>query len=315
MYEKYIDEFVFSEEMREYLKKTELPADKITDLIYYSPKPLAAKLKALEELQILAATKHDNELLEHANRCVRNIDDAYALLHTEGVFTIEECYYDDHVKEEMSCLETICATYEEVSDYISCDLELSETIQDWNKWIVASKWIKDENGKYKRICEYFFVQGEIWYINVDRDFYQHIEEHMDFYMLTNLNLPVPFHVGDYVEIEGFPFGPRIKMLFLEIGDNRDCCCLQGLTRDADGLWHIGAVKHGMMVQSYYPQISPLYSIRTYNENRTEDDILFLRVQKYLNGEETKGHLLWERICGNMELTDQRLIEILGELEC
>ena len=50
MYEKYIDEFMPSKDMREYLKTQVLNGYEIASLIFKSPKPINEKLNYLESL-------------------------------------------------------------------------------------------------------------------------------------------------------------------------------------------------------------------------------------------------------------------------
>lgn len=50
MYDKYIDKFMPSKNMSEYLKTQELTPKQITSLIFNSPKSIECKLKSLESL-------------------------------------------------------------------------------------------------------------------------------------------------------------------------------------------------------------------------------------------------------------------------
>lgn len=78
-------------------------------------------------------------------------------------------------------------------------------------------------------------------------------------------------------ISGFNFyNGNVKFLIVEVGDNRDCCCIQGLSKDSEGRWYIGAVKHGMIGDNTYPQISALYSAVKYEPDVSNEDDLILK---------------------------------------
>lgn len=313
MYEKYIDKFVSSREMRDYLKTVELAPGKLVDLIYYAPCALTDKLEALEELLVQAGCKNNEELTRYAGRCVRNIKDALALLDAEGIFSVEPGYYNDEIWQASVYFETICTTYGDVLDFVNQNTELAELKPSRLRWINVTKWVKDEHGKYKGICDYVMVCGKLWYCNLSHSFYEDYAEHMDFYSLSDVNLPVPFQPGALVEVDGFPYGPKMRMVLVEIGDNNDCCCLQGFSKNEEGKWSVGAVKHGMIGYRIFPQISPLYTIHTYEGKLSEEEKILLKVKSYIDGKEEKGRCFWDCICGKNDLTDERVEEILKSL--
>ena len=57
MYREFIDEFVLSPSMREYLKTVDLSVEQITQLIYFSPVLLQQKKQAFYRLRDLADRK------------------------------------------------------------------------------------------------------------------------------------------------------------------------------------------------------------------------------------------------------------------
>ncbi len=61
-YDKYIDEFMFSPEMKTYLKTVELSAHDILDLICLSPLPLKRKMDAIHILDQEAVSEHNKRL-------------------------------------------------------------------------------------------------------------------------------------------------------------------------------------------------------------------------------------------------------------
>ena len=63
----------------------------------------------------------------------------------------------------------------------------------------------------------------------------------------------------------------------------------------------------------FPQISPLYTIHTYEGKLSEEEKILLKVKSYIDGKEEKGRCFWDCICGKNDLTDERVEEILKSL--
>lgn len=116
----------------------------------------------------------------------------------------------------------------------------------------------------------------------------------------DLNIPMPFKVGDILTIDCRPFAALRKVLVIEIGDNRDCCSLQGLYIDNQGEIHIGAIKHNSVFRDYecIPKISSLYKAGISKDELLERDKPLQIISEYLNGDEEKGKYLWEYVCKN-----------------
>lgn len=168
-------------------------------------------------------------------------------------------------------------------------------------WFQVEKWSPDGAGKLKNGYDYFLLGTEACYFShnsVDRsklDSSDH-SEWIEFEANPDLNLPVPFHAGDIVTVDCRPSAPVSYALILEVGDNRDCCCLQALHRENDGTWNIGAVKHGHVLPSCpWPQLSPLYRLSTFHGQLPEEDCLLEQMSRYVNGDEKRGAALWEYV--------------------
>ena len=85
MYEKYIDEFMPSKDMRDYLKTQELTPNQIAELIYKSPTPIDKKLAAFKSLK----DETDNEeLIELCQVAIELIYKANDIMLAEGVFCV-----------------------------------------------------------------------------------------------------------------------------------------------------------------------------------------------------------------------------------
>ena len=180
--------------------------------------------------------------------------------------------------------------------------------EDVAHYISTEKWEPDENGKYCCVCEYVIARGEILYIALDDDAY-HTMKNKDYCRGADLNLPVAFKAGDLIETDGFPFGPKNYMLIVGIGNNRDCCCVQGLARTKEGDWNMGAVKHGMVGFSYYPKVSMLYSAHMIEGGLPEEESLLVKVKEYLGKDEGRAEWAQDWLPW-IHMTDEELLESL-----
>ena len=163
-----------------------------------------------------------------------------------------------------------------------------------------------ESGIYEKIIDYYItLKGDIWFYKFDYDYKKKYEKNPNteqkiekLNVCSNsedLNIPTPFKVGDILTIDCRPFAELRKVLVIEIGDNRDCCCLQGLYIDNQGEIHIGAIKHNSVFREYecIPQISSLYKAEISKDELSENDKPLQIMSEYLNGDEEKGKRLWE----------------------
>lgn len=105
-------------------------------------------------------------------------------------------------------------------------------------WFDVEKWMPDGTGKLICSYDYTILNRKICYSDC------HISSawtSIDFGLFNDLrNIPIPFHAGDIVTLDCRPFAPVSHVIILEIGDNRDCCCLQALYREENGTWDTGA---------------------------------------------------------------------------
>ena len=67
MFEQYLDEFIQSEEMREYLKTAHEVTVKIADIIFHAPASMQRKKEALETLRNETENRDDRKLNEDCN--------------------------------------------------------------------------------------------------------------------------------------------------------------------------------------------------------------------------------------------------------
>ena len=110
----------------------------------------------------------------------------------------------------------------------------------WTEILKLQTQIEAQDGKLFNACTYYVFKKEIYFINLNHSILN--EYFLGISSNANLSIPVPFHAGDIVETNLAPFAGKKKMIILETGYNVDCCCLQALYQNEDGLWDIGAVK-------------------------------------------------------------------------
>lgn len=311
MYKGYLEKCMPSEMMRNYLKDQELGYWKVIDLIMYSPVSVEVKLEELSKVREDAVTRGDTELMEECDKGIKNIEIALGYLETEGVFSVEVCEFDFKKKDSDSSFERVCATIEDVRECIKEDLKLSEAKPGDPRWYDIMKWIKNPEGKYIAVCNYVIARDDIIFSDIEQEAKN--MDYLDIYNYNfsdNLNLPVPFKAGDLLEFDGYPFGPKCHVLILWIGDNCDCCCVQGLAINEEDEWSCGAVKHGMVSYSYFPKISYLYSARLYDGELPENERVLLEIRDYIGGDTKRGEELYEKIGGG-SMTEEELIELTG----
>lgn len=257
--EKYLEileTFIPSAEMREYLAGQELSDKQISDIILGAPVPLTTKLKY--------TTGEDYDEIKQA---IDNLE-----LNCEGHFFLFDNWYDDEFFESSQYPSRPFFAFSDVLEYIQNEIaECGEDYADTN-WYTLSKWVRVENESdsnvHMCVYEYILIKDEICYFikynlkNTDAPI--NIENR--FLESTDLNLPVPFKVGDIVNIDCRPFAPVRQVKITEIGDNHDCCSLQAEYYDnKEKKYATGAVKHCSIFDNHYrPLLSPLYRMTKVN---------------------------------------------------
>lgn len=255
--EKYLEilkTFMPSAEMREYLATQVLNDKKIADIILGAPVPLETKLKW--------TTGNDHNEIKQALDALKLNDDEH--------FYLFDNWYDDefgnmefpnrpfydfnsvlkHIRDEI----TDCGeAYNETSWYTLKNMVQfkSKTKHKTSRCIYKYILIKDE------VC--FFTKYVYTNNTLQPPDYRFSES-------IDLNLPVPFTVGDIVNIDCRPFAPVQQVEITDIGDNHDCYSLVAEYFDKKEKKHkTCAVKNCFIFSNgYQPNLSPLYRISTVN---------------------------------------------------
>ena len=306
MYTGYLDKCMPSQSMRAYLKKNGLSSRKVLDIIIGAPVPISVKLDELKKIADEPEIQMDADAFKKCVQMVDEIEEGLKQLKTEGVFSITRCFFSDLDKEQKESFDMLCASFEAVMDYIVQQEKVDAQEPEERVWYEVFKWNLTEKGKYVDTCEYYVVGNEIMYIclNVKGKLLS------GFHLNGDLQLPVPFKAGDILEVDGFPFGPTFRMIILSIGDNCDCCCVQGLARNKEGKWECGAVKHGMVSYEYFPKVGYLFTADHYDGELEQDEQVLIKVKDYISGDSAKGEILLNELSGK-KVDDKTLIACIG----
>jgi len=309
-YHRLLDTFLPSEEMRAYLKTQPiLPETTIRELIAGAPVPLEEKAKW--------AWGEDKQMVDRAL--------AELMVRPGELFTLEDALYDEELREAKHWFNAPFSRFEQVLSHVRA--ELAEDVGDvgeWrdSQWYEVQKWASNGDGELVSVCTYWLLGDRVTYFRwkdcrADTPFNSYCPEP---------NLSAPFRPGDILNIDCRPFAPVKHALLLEVGDNRDCCCLQALCREEkSGCWITGAVKHRSLFSGPYidPLYTPVYRLARFTGDLPPEEQLLLAAQRAMGGDEAKGTYLWNRINGvdksrdtpwEYRLTDAQLLQLITEVE-
>lgn len=290
-YKKYIDEFMPSDEMRNYLKMQELTPYQIASLIFNSPYSIDQKKNAFYSL--LNETD-DSELKALCSNCIENIERAYELLNTDGTFKVISSFVNGVVEIND---EGLFSNYKDVKEFIASDIKECE-YKDYDYYsYFVEKWIKNSDGILENVITYYVIKNEICYFKYSplgdylKKFLQGFEPKIRNF---ELNVPTPFKVGDVVEFDGYPFAKITFSLILSTGDNQDCCSLWNLYWADPRTWKTGAVKHGdvgYILRGNEFFVSPLYNAKRYDGVLPSTFKIFHEIKQAFGDDEQKYYEL------------------------
>lgn len=290
-YKKYIDEFMPSDEMRNYLKTQELTPYQIASLIFNSPYSIDQKKNAF---YLLLSETDDSELKALGSNCIENIERAYELLNTGGVFKVTSSFVNGIVELND---EGLFSNYKDVKEFIASDIKECE-YKDYDYYsYFVEKWIKNSDGILENVITYYVIKNEICYFKYSplgdylKEFLQGFEPKIRNF---ELNVPTPFKVGDVVEFDGYPFAKITFSLILSTGDNQDCCSLWNLYWADPRTWKTGAVKHGdvgYILRGNEFFVSPLYNAKRYDGVLPSTFKIFHEIKQVFGDDEQKYYEL------------------------
>lgn len=328
---EFLDTFMPSAEMREFLARRELSRHELSDIVCGAPVKLQTKAEWMKRL-----SNKENLFLDILDEAVGEKDgvgidfiiwnmDYYSLagrhsdmqealnelrLKRGELFYLTDFWYDEELHEDkgsgkapfLSLEKALECIRGDIADY--CEYAEPEADDSFTCWYELEKWTPDGHGNLRNTYSYFLLKDEIVYFEINTDI-NGLEDRDDLtYFMdgSHLNLPVPFCAGDIVTIDCTPFAPKKHAVLLEVGDNRDCCCVQALYRNYDGTWYTGAVKHAQLFKLYTPMMSPLYRLQSCTGELSEEEALLGKVSRCIAGDENRGRALWNAL---YELRDSK----------
>lgn len=188
--------------------------------------------------------------------------------------------------------ETLC-----LRQHIRNEQKILEEFSQINKGAccirLVDKYDKEFDSYYHTYWPMFKIDDEICY-------YERMEENRRYSFLSSmdLNLPIPFKVGDIITLDCLPFAPVKHAVIIEITNAWDCCGVRILYRQKHEIngkdeWAAGALKHGHGWNSYYPLLSPLYRLSSFTGELLPEERLMTEVQKFVRQDSENGDKLEE----------------------
>jgi len=281
----------------------------INDIICGAPISLERKLALLNKLS------EENQVFKDSAKSIQTALDMLATSENE-FFIVSDQYFDREDTYDTEVFTRIYMThpfkcFENAKEYftpcyIRKDAQLSE--HELNSMYVLEKWCFTKNGDAVKLIDYYISRhGDMLFYSLH---YDTIPENLmtkDIMFLgenentcsgsQDLNLPIPFRVGDIITVDCTPFARKRDALILEIGDNMSCCSVQCLYVDAYDNIHVGALKHNWIFEEYEenPLLSSLYRVALAKDvsNKT-----LKKLARFLRGSEERGRALKEYLSDN-----------------
>jgi hypothetical protein len=301
---KIIDECGFSEEMSEYLKTQDLNEDTLIKIITGAPINLYKKINLYRFVGGWNARIIDLETRKAF----------FEVLAEKGkIFCLIECWYDDDTSYEKEDFFGLFTSFSSAVSLLRKEIEEEEWDDDFLFWTKILKYVPTESDKMKNTYTYYLKNDEVVYFKNHE--YPPNDEKQGYIDSLNLQIPIPFKVGDIITLDATPFAPKKEAILIEVNNN-DCCGAQILYRTNNGLWRTGALMHGHGWDygngfDYFPILSPLYKLSSFKGELSKKESLMKDVQKFLSEGEENGKNLWKAIY-NDEIESDRNGEVREE---
>jgi len=282
-YLEILENFIPSQEMRDFLKDKELDDRQIGNIIIGSPVPLRKK-----------AEYATDELLEEINTALGELE-----LNEGELFYMKKAWFDESVKSPK---------YYGNAPFLSLEKAMKSIFEsdgDYEyQWFMLEKWTVEENDLLHKYTYYVWNGNVVDFEHGDDFFFTGYR----FNRIKDLNLPVPFKPGDIVNIDCTPFAPQKHAIITEVGDNKDCSCFKALYKIANDRWGIGALKqYSTLFAGWYPPMSPLYRMEKYEgELSRDEEKVFRKAKEYLKGSDSRGRRLHKKFEDHIEKTHHPL---------
>ena len=295
LYIKMIDKYIESRDMRDYLKSIvdELSKWQIIDLICGARADLMDKYESLlqiSELETDEEKKEEDSAFERAKKAKILLDEL--TLKQGEVFCNMEYMYDGERAEDAICGAAPHFSVNSVMKYVSEEYEEldEQEKKDATYWYILEKYAPDNDIELDWYYAYTVApNGEIWFCD-------DIKNHGDIYFddSQNLNLPIPFEIGDIITIDCRPFAPVKQAVILEKGNNWGCCSVQCAWITEKGKIRTGALKHSTLFDDKsFIRVSPLYRAEVFDGELPPEEQPLKKISDFVCRDEEKGRYLWK----------------------
>jgi len=287
-------DFITSKTMKDFLRNQELNERQLTDIVLGAPTSLNQKLFTLSRF-------FNNEENYHViNLLIDGLDNWERELNDNEVFVLIEYWFDQDDLKEKSCFRGVFRRHEKIHELLAREYKkLDDDDSPLYGWYEVERWVCDREGAFDKKYTYviirheacFFTRYERWedgftvplygpvwtlYTNDFPPF--HFDDRLS--ESPDLNLPIPFKVGDLIKIDCHPFMETKPAVIVELYDNSDCCGVQVVCRNEDGTYGISPLKHShMFTDNYRSLISPLYRLDYFEDEYDYKDILMEKAEK------------------------------------
>lgn len=299
--------FLESGEMRDYLRE-ELPkfrsvALECAEIVAYAPAPIERKLAVLEQIAREAEPKLDRDgepftdcAVQFAQSCRIALDERYC--GPEGAMfwlrnhSYDEDLYDYLFSSDWPIYTTFFTDFDAAVRYLDKLAEEKLDIYSFEGLsYTITKYVPDGEGGLKEYCTWYLNNNrELWYFDYEISCRKTREGWDRSFSDWDLNLPVPFQPGDIIVADCRPYAPPRRVLILEVGDNRDCCCLQALSIGENGNLAASAFKHNgfLAFSGEFSLISGLYRARRWTGELTAEEDPFARLSPLIRAKPELG---------------------------
>lgn len=208
------------------------------------------------------------------------------------------------------------------------DLRFEMVRDEWDDdapfWSTFEKWRLAPDGTWENPFTYYAIKDEIVFF--DRNVY---DEENHFWareeiayggsIAPDLNIRVPFGVGDVVTLDCRPFAPLRHALVIEAEDegHAECCMPRVLHLDdceskrrGEPIWTETGPKHASSLHLCMPGYSPLYRMELYEGTLPEDEQLIGEVRDWLRGDAERGRQLSEALM--CEMSSEEILTFISE---
>lgn len=274
-----INEIFSSTAMKTYLCKhiSELyKHDNINIIAEASSISLQRKLELFEKLaeseNLDAEIEDSSQIAEYSYKSyadeIRKALDELHSINSSDMFLLNVYERKDNGFECTNSLPFI--SYEKAVRYIDGSYYDAE-----DTYYTLGKWHTDSEGNMNETYWYTIANGRVIYFSDDN-------VKFEVYPNGRLNLPVPFKAGDIVTVHDMPFAENRWGIIIDLGDNKDCCSVQILYVNDDGIIEVNAFKHGHILETKNSmQTSPLYSAEIFSGELTGNDEILLKVHRFM----------------------------------